>query len=624
MREHKYFALACVLAAIIFMVDIRLPLGVAAGVPYVAVIMLGWWFVRERQIIAVTVLAGLLTVAGYFLSPEGGIFWIVMANRGLALLAIAVSTVLLISAKRASEAMAISEQRHTQTLDNAVNGIITIDERGIVQTFNRAAEVIFGYGAREVIGENVKMLMPDTYAVSHDGFIANYIETNDAKIIGIGRQVEGRRKSGDVFPMDLGVSQSIAGGIRWFIGTVVDISERKAAEQAIVAAKEEAEAANSAKSEFLSSMSHELRTPLNAILGFAQLLNTDAENPLTDKQIDATDCILQSGDHLLQLINDVLDLAQIEAGKASIDLEVQDSAPILRNCAVIVQSLADQKGILFYDRTMGRTLPLINVDETRFLQVLLNLLSNAVKYNRDGGAVTLSVEEGRDDVLRLVVSDTGIGIAEEKQKNIFTPFSRLGLENSDITGTGIGLTITRDLVEGMGGNIGFESTHRIGTTFWLEFPISEGAAVAHSALNAADAAPDLVAAEKASGGRTVLCVEDNPSSLKLLEAVIERIPGTTMISAHTGELGVDLAAIHRPDVILLDINLPGINGLEVLSRLKKSPMIRNIPVIALTARASARDIREGLDLGFTRYLTKPINVVEVTDAIRSAISEQGL
>ncbi|MBT3306374.1 MAG: PAS domain S-box protein [Alphaproteobacteria bacterium] len=623
MRDQKVFALACALAAIIFVVDIWLPLGVAGAEPYVAVVLLGWWFPRERQIIAVTFLAVLLTVAGYFFSPEGGVFWVVMANRGLALFVIMVSAVLVILAKRASAAKTISEQRHTQTLDNAVNGIITIDEQGIVQSFNRAAETIFGYSSPEVIGNNVKMLMPDNYAFNHDGFIANYIESGEAKIIGIGREVVGRRKDGDVFPMDLGVSQSEAGDRRWFIGTVIDISERKAAQQALVDAKEEAEAANNAKSEFLSSMSHELRTPLNAILGFAQLLNTDPDHPLTDKQVEANDCILQSGDHLLRLINDVLDLAQVEAGKASIEMEIQDPSSIIRNCVGIVRTLADQRGLDFYDRTAGWALPMINIDETRFLQVLLNLLSNAVKYNRDGGSVTLSIEDSRDDVLRLVIADTGIGIADEKQKQIFTPFSRLGLENSDITGTGIGLTITKDLVEAMGGNIGFESTHHLGTTFWLEFLISEGAAVADSVPIVEKKIADVVFDEESSG-HTVLCVEDNPSSLKLLEAVIERIPGTTMVSAHTGELGVDLAAIHRPDVILMDINLPGINGLEALNRLKKSSVTRDIPVIALTALASARDVREGLDQGFSRYLTKPINVVEVTDAISSAFPEQDL
>ena len=483
MGTYKAFVSACVLAAGFFVIDLQVPLGVAGGVPYVAVVLLGWWFPQKMQIVGIAALACLLTVVGYILSPEGGEFWIVLTNRGLALFAILVTAGLLILA-------------------------------------------------------------------------------NDAKL-------------------------------------------------ALVAAKEEAERADNAKSEFLSSVSHELRTPLNAILGFAQLLRSDSDYPLSEKQTDNADTIIQAGDHLLRLIDDILDLAQIEAGKAAIHPEPQVPTAAIRNCAVIAQNLAAQKGLEFFDRTKGWTLPVLNIDETRFQQVLLNFLSNAVKYNRDGGRVTLAVEETRDRMLRLSVADYGIGIAEKKQKLIFTPFSRLGLENSDITGTGIGLSITRELVEAMAGRIGFDSRPNVGSTFGMEFPIVSGMAVP-AAGGAVDTGTSV-----AMSGHTVLCVEDNPSSLKLLEAIIDRIPNTTMISAHTGELGINLTEIHRPDVVLMDINLPGINGLEALARLKKSPMTRDIPVIALTARASPRDIRQGLDNGFSHYLTKPINVAEVTDAISS-------
>ncbi|MBT3306946.1 MAG: response regulator [Alphaproteobacteria bacterium] len=254
-------------------------------------------------------------------------------------------------------------------------------------------------------------------------------------------------------------------------------------------------------------------------------------------------------------------------------------------------------------------------------------MSNAIKYNRDGGTVSLAIEETENKGLHISVIDTGKGIPEEKQDQLFTPFSRLGLENSDITGTGIGLTITRELTEAMGGDIGFESTLNLGSTFWVEFPITSGQLlekdsneVRADADTDTDTDADAVAENALKTKHTVLCVEDNPSSLKLLESIIERIPGTAMISAHTGELGVDLAEIHRPDVIMMDLNLPGITGLEALNRLQNSKITKDIPVIALTARASATDRKMGLDQGFEHYLTKPIKIDEIMSALDQVFS----
>ena len=556
------------------------------------------------------VLCVALTLVGYLYSTSGGIDWMVATNRFLAVFAIAISAVFLILAKRAAEARSESETRYAQILDTAVSGVISIDENGIVSTFNRAAEDIFGHQAPDMIGRNVKMLMPESFSRNHDGFVANYLITGEARIIGIGREVEGLRKDGTVFPMDLGISELTAGGRRMFTGTVTDISERKGWEADLVAAKEEAEAANAAKSDFLSSMSHELRTPLNAIMGFTQLLQMDTDHPLTVNQVESTKHILQSGDHLLKLIDEVLELAQIEAGRIAVHVETLDPAPIIDSCATIGRNLAQLSGLTFYDKTRDWILPEIDIDPTRFRQVLLNLLSNAVKYNREGGTVSLSVGEGKNGAFRVIVADSGIGIARENQDHIFTPFSRLGLENSDITGTGIGLTITKELVEAMGGGIGFESALDLGSTFWVEFPVTTGKleVMTRKVRASTDSA--------AEADHTILCVEDDPGSLKLLESLIGRIPNTTVIAAHTGEIGVDMAEFYRPDLVLMDINLPGMNGLEALSRLKTSPATKDIPVIALTARASHHDRKKGLDEGFAAYLTKPIDVEEVTNAIK--------
>jgi signal transduction histidine kinase/ActR/RegA family two-component response regulator len=380
--------------------------------------------------------------------------------------------------------------------------------------------------------------------------------------------------------------------------------------EAAVLARNEAEEANTAKSRFLSSMSHELRTPLNAILGFTQLLNMDLDQALTAKQRDATDQILKAGDHLMTLIGEVLDLAAIEAGKASLDLKPQDPTPIIEECVAFARTLAEQKDLTFHDRTTGWRLPDFDIDDTRFRQVLLNLLSNAVKYNRDGGTVTLAIQKIDEQKIRFNVIDSGIGIAAEKHAGIFMPFSRLGLENSDITGTGIGLTITKELVEAMGGTIGFESALGLGSTFWIEFPVVRGE------LSVKERREEIE--DTARTGPTVLCVEDNASSLKLLESIIERIPGSTMLAAHTGEIGLDLAEMRQPDIILMDINLPGIDGVETLKRLKETAATKDIPVIAVTARAAPEDKRQGLEAGFTDYLTKPIDVEAITAAINQA------
>ena len=401
-------------------------------------------------------------------------------------------------------------------------------------------------------------------------------------------------------------------------GTVQDITRRRAIEHALIEARDTAERANNAKSEFLSSMSHELRTPLNAILGFTQLLNSDPNHPLTERQHETTEIILQAGDHLLTLINEILDLALTESGKVSVDVGRHDPTPIVESCAQIASNLAEQKGSTFHDRTASWTLPEIAIDETRFRQVLLNLLSNAVKYNRAGGSVALAVEVGEKGALRFSVADTGRGIPEEKQAQIFEPFSRLGLENSDITGTGIGLTITKQLVERMGGAVGFKSRLDLGSTFWVEFAIVDGALTIRDQKQQDAASAPTPNPDMPNGDHTVLCVEDDPRSLKLLESIVGRIPGATMLSAHTGELGIHLAEIHRPDVILMDINLPGMDGFEALDQLKRSPATQTIPIIALTAMASSKDRQHGLKIGFADYLTKPINVEEISSAVNRA------
>jgi signal transduction histidine kinase/ActR/RegA family two-component response regulator len=380
-------------------------------------------------------------------------------------------------------------------------------------------------------------------------------------------------------------------------------------------AMEEAKSANQAKSAFLSSMSHELRTPLNAILGFAQILTSEKLPSTPQQKREFANHILKSGRHLLTLINEILDLAKIESGTVALSLEPVALGEILKECESMVAPLAGNRGIrlLFPDGCAAN----VTADRTRLKQILLNLLSNAIKYNRDGGAVVVDCSQSGPNQVRVSVQDTGMGLRPEQVKQLFQPFNRLGQETGGEEGTGIGLVVTKRLVELMGGAIGVTSSQGVGSMFWI-------------ALQSTEPVPSRVdpnAERPAEHHRhqegepiTVLYVEDNPANLKLVEEIISFRPDLKLISAPDGHLGVELARAHRPDIILMDINLPGLNGIEAVKLLASDPRTANIPVIALTANAMPRDVEKGLAAGFFRYLIKPINVDEFTEAINNTIA----
>jgi PAS domain S-box-containing protein len=393
-----------------------------------------------------------------------------------------------------------------------------------------------------------------------------------------------------------------AGKLIRLSGTVQDITEQVEVEWALIAARDEADRANRTKSEFLSSMSHELRTPMNAILGFGQLMEYDATLP--DEHQDNVQEILKAGHHLLELINEVLDLSKVESGHVDLSLEPVEVCLIVEDCLALVGPLADQRDIQLSHKGLKGTA--VRADSTRLKQALLNLLSNAIKYNRDGGSVRIEVQLEGADRLRIRVSDSGPGIPAGRLKELFQPFSRLDAENSDIEGTGIGLTITQRLVEMMGGAVGVESEAGAGSTFWIELPLESVADVAQDRPGLADdgAAPMRLEAAQ----HVVLYIEDNPSNIKLIAQILGRRPHIHLLTAHTPELGIELAQSRRPELILLDINMPGMDGYQVLEVLKADARLQAIPVVAITANAMPRDIERGRAAGFADYLTKPIDV----------------
>ncbi len=655
-------------------------------------------------------------------------------------------------------------------LNTVVDGIVTIHAHGgVIETANPAIEDMFGYAATELAGKHLGLLIPELDQEQHNVSLAYYDASDEARAIGAGREVMGRRKNGSTFPLEIAVSEMMLGGQRYFTGILRDISTRKAVEaellkagalqkaifdsanfssiatdakgviqifnvgaermlgyaaadvmnkitpaeisdpqelisrakslsteletsispgfealvfkasrgiediyeltylckdgsrlpavvsvtalrddyKAIIgylligtdntarkaaeverarldqvlrdknaeleAARSVADKANLAKSEFLSSMSHELRSPLNAILGFAQLMESSSPEP-TVVQRASIDQILKAGWYLLELINEVLDLALIESGRLSLSVEPTSLPDVLEDCQTMIEPMAQKREISLHFPVLDVSC-FVGADRTRLKQVVINLLSNAIKYNRIGGSVTVTCSQRAKTRLRISVRDTGEGLSPSDVAQLFQPFNRLGKENSDEQGTGIGLVVSKRLMEQMGGEMGVSSTLGTGSVFWIEldmagvpqlqgelteFPLTAGGV---------DDDTDLTRI------RTLLYVEDNQANMELVRQLIVRRPDMRLLGAEDALRGIALAKAHQPDVILMDINLPGISGLQALKLLRDDPATLHIPVLALSANAMARDIEKGLEAGFFRYLTKPIRVSEFMMAL---------
>ena len=367
-------------------------------------------------------------------------------------------------------------------------------------------------------------------------------------------------------------------------------------------------------------MSHELRSPLNAILGFAQLISSDSPPP-TPSQAASIDQILHAGWYLLQLINEILDLAQIESGKLALSREPTSLDEVMLECQAMIEPQAHKKGIKMTFPASG--IPyFVDADRTRLKQVLINLLSNAIKYNQTNGAVAVECAVSAPTRVRISVRDTGAGLPPDMLNQLFQPFNRLGQERSTEEGTGIGLVMSKRLVEMMGGLIGVESTVGVGSVFWFELNSTSEPQLELDTSRPAAIAP-AQARHLGAPLRTLLYVEDNPANLKLVEQLIARRPDMRLLSARDGNTGIELARANLPEVILMDINLPGISGIEALSILRGDPATSHIPVVALSANAMPRDIEKGLQAGFFRYLTKPIRVNEFMDTLELALEFAG-
>jgi signal transduction histidine kinase/CheY-like chemotaxis protein len=373
---------------------------------------------------------------------------------------------------------------------------------------------------------------------------------------------------------------------------------------------------NMVRARILTNMSHELRTPMNAILGFAQMLKFNTNEALTPKQKSSVDHILKGGNHLLELIDQVLELNKMEAGKLAFNMDNTSAQAVIDESLFLIRARAEDAGIEIINHTAGEKLPMLWTDGTRLTQVLLNLLSNAVKYNRKGGTVTLTHEQLSEQLLRISVTDTGEGIPVGKQGDLFKLFERLGREVGEIEGTGIGLTIAKQMIELMGGQIGFESARGRGSTFWLDIPVSDD-----QTNDKEDMTPFTLNSRLTDEdpSHRILYIEDNPDNMRLMEVIIEQINNTSLLLAYNAEQGIDLARQEIPDLILMDINLPGMNGVEALKILHNTEETNHIPVIAVTSAALPIEIESGLKAGFVDYITKPLDVSTLVKVINETL-----
>ncbi|MHB8951231.1 MAG: hybrid sensor histidine kinase/response regulator, partial [Rhodoferax sp.] len=658
-------------------------------------------------------------------------------------------------------------------LGTVADGIVTVQANGgVMETINPAVEKMFGYAAAELVGQGFGFLIPELDQEDHPVSLAHYGASDEARALGLGREVMGIRKDGSCFPLEIAVSKMTLRGQRYFTGILHDISARKQAQtelrkagalqsaifqsanfsciatdaqgviqifnvgaermlgysaaemvdqitpaeisdpqeliarakalstelvteiapgfEALVfkasrgiediyeltyirkdgnrfpavvsttalrneanaiigyliigtdntarlaaesgrahldwalkiknieleAACAAADKANLAKSDFLSSMSHELRSPLNAILGFAQLMESSLPAPAPD-QASSISQILKAGWYLLDLINEVLDLALIESGRLSMSLEPVSLAEVLHDCQAMIKPQALGRGIHMQYPAFDNPC-FLQADRTRLKQVLVNLLNNAIKYNRVQGSVSVSCRTLNNGRLHISVRDTGQGLSGQKVSQLFQPFNRLGQENGGEEGTGIGLVVSKRLVELMGGAIGALSTVGVGSEFWIELnlatPQTIGLGASITAVEPLGLAPDDTAV------RTLLYVEDNQANMELVAQIIARRPHMRLLRAEDGVRGIALARTHLPDVILMDVNLPGISGVQALGLLLEDPLTRHIPVLALSANAMPRDIERGMQAGFYRYLTKPIKIPEFLLALDQSLA----
>ncbi|MEY4569598.1 MAG: hypothetical protein RLZZ398_1037 [Verrucomicrobiota bacterium] len=507
------------------------------------------------------------------------------------------------------------QQFYTRSLiESNIDALMTTDPSGVITDVNNQMEALTGHPREKLIGEFFKNYFTDP-ARAEEGIKRVLSEGKVTDYELTARSTDGTETvvsyNATTFHDRDGILQGVFAAAR-------DVTERKRWDKVLQentleleTAKAIAEKANLAKSDFLSSMSHELRSPLNAILGFAQLMESDSPAP-TSSQKASIDQILHAGWFLLDLINEILDLAVVESGRLTLSLEPISLSEVLVECQDMIDPQAQKRGIHMTFPAFAEPC-FIKADRTRLKQVLINLLSNAIKYNRNGGAVAVECMETPAGHIRISVKDTGAGLSPEMLAQLFQAFNRLGKEATAEEGTGIGLVVSKRLVELMQGKIGATSIVGAGSVFWIELIHDKDTSI--DSMQSATTAVITTPTPEPTKPSVVLYVEDNPANLQLIEQLLSRRTDLQLLTAKDGREGIDLAISSVPDVILMDINLPGISGIDAMRILQVNPLTAHIPIIALSANAMQLDIVKGLAAGFFKYITKPINVNEFMETL---------
>ncbi len=519
------------------------------------------------------------------------------------------------------------QQFYTRSLiESNIDALMTTDPSGIISDVNSQMEVLTGCTRDELIGAPFKDYFTDPEKAQAGIALA----LREKKVTDFELTARARDGKETTVSYNATTFYDRNRALQGVFAAARDVTERKRLDQALLeknvelqSSKSVAEKANLAKSEFLSSMSHELRSPLNAIIGFAQLMESDTPAPSPAQKANI-DQVLQAGWYLLDLINEILDLAVIESGRITVSMEPVALADVLAECRDMIASQATKHGVTTHFPTFAEPLT-VHADRTRLKQVLINLLSNAIKYNRADGTVSVEARPIDGDQVRITVRDTGAGLDPSQVAQLFQTFNRLGQELGGEEGTGIGLVVSKRLTELMHGRIGVESTVGVGSAFWIDIN-TMSAAAPEAADDVEPSSAPLPSANIPKAVRTLLYVEDNPANLLLIEQLVARRPDLLLLSANNATLGIAIARAKLPDVILMDINLPGLSGFDALRILLDGETTAKIPVIALSANAMQRDITRGIQAGFFRYLTKPVRVPDffeaLTDALTAATARQ--
>lgn len=520
--------------------------------------------------------------------------------------------------RRVQQELEASRARYFDLYDLAPVGYITVSDAGVILEANLTAATLLGVPRSALVKRPISRFIVKSQQDIYYQYRKQLMETGQAQTC----ELQVLHSEGQALWVSLAATVAHeANGAPILRVLLSDISERKLLDQSLQETNIKLESAlfladkaNLAKSEFLSSMSHELRSPLNAVLGFAQLIETGTPAP-TPSQQASLEQILRGGWYLLTLINEILDLALVESGKLSLSMEPVLLSEEFSDCQGMIDPQAQTAGISV---SFGRldSPCFVQADRTRLKQVIVNLLSNAIKYNRAGGSVEVSCSTPAAGRIRISVVDTGPGLSDNELAQLFQPFNRLGQESGPQEGTGIGLVVCKRLVEMMDGEIGVHSRVGMGSEFWFELNLAAPPQMA-AAGEASELAPEQVQGE--AEVRTLLYVEDNPANMELVEQLIERRSDLRLLKAANGSSGIALARMHLPQVILMDINLPGISGFQALKTLREDPATQHIPVLALSANAMPHDIQAGLAAGFLRYLTKPIKINELMQAFDVAL-----